>query len=61
MECLLPGTERFLFRFCLGDDVIRDVARARGVVAELHRELATVGGHGAEVADVAGPSADAVL
>jgi hypothetical protein len=27
--------------------IVRDVFRARGVVAELHGELATAGGHGA--------------
>ena len=35
----------------LGDDVVGDVFRARGVVAEFHGELAAAGGHGAEVAD----------
>ncbi len=37
----------------LGDDLLGDVLRAGGVVAELHGELAAAGGHGAEVADVA--------
>ena len=37
-KCLVLG---------LGDDVVGDVARAGGVVAELHGELATAGGHGA--------------
>ncbi len=35
------------------DDLVGDVLRTGGVVAELHGELATAGGHGAEVTDVA--------
>ena len=50
---LLTCAEGFFAGFGLGDDVVGDVFRARGVVAELHGELAAAGGHGAEVADVA--------
>ena len=43
--------ELFLAGFGLGDDVVGDVLRTGGVVAELHGELAAAGSHGAEVAD----------
>ena len=46
---LFRGAEVFVFGLGLGDDVVRDVFRARGVVAEFHGELATAVGHGAEV------------
>ena len=37
---LFRGAKCFVFGFTLGDDVVGDFARAGGVVAELHRELA---------------------
>ena len=41
---LLRGAERLVFGLGLGDDVVGDVARAGGVVVELHGELAATGG-----------------
>jgi len=52
---LLRGAVGFVFGFGLGlgDDVVADVFRRWGAVAEFHGELAAAGGHSAQVADVA--------